>query len=98
MKMLTVRLPEELIAEIERESRLCKMPVSEIVRERLQKVPESQQAKPSSVFDLIGDLVGSVEGLPADLSANKKSYLRSLGYGENRSRRQRISRRTVKSQ
>jgi hypothetical protein len=98
MKMLTVRLPEKLMAEIERESRLCKMSVSEIVRERLQSAPKSQQSKPSSAFDLISDLVGSVEGLPADLSTNKKSYLRSLGYGENRSRRQRLSRRTVKPQ
>jgi Arc/MetJ-type ribon-helix-helix transcriptional regulator len=96
MKMLTVRLPEKLIAEIERESDLCKISVSEVVRERLQKVPESQQSKTSSAFDLIGDLIGSVEGLPADLSAKKKSYLRSSGYGENRSGRRRLSRRAVK--
>jgi hypothetical protein len=78
MKMLTVRLPEKLIAAIKRESRLCKMWVSQVVRERLQKIPESQRLKPTSAFDLIGDLVGSIEGLPADLSANKKSYLRSF--------------------
>ena len=96
--MLTVRLPEKIISEIERESRLCKISVSEIVRERLLKASESQLSKSSSAVDLIGDLIGSVKGLPADLSTNKKSYLRSLGYGENRSRRRRLSRRAAKPQ
>jgi Arc/MetJ-type ribon-helix-helix transcriptional regulator len=98
MKMLTVRLPEKLIAEIERESRLCKLSVSDVVRERLHKAPKSQQAQSSSALDLIADLIGSVERLPVDLSTNKKSYLRSMGYGENRSSRQRLSRRPTKPQ
>jgi hypothetical protein len=98
MKMLTVRLPEKLIAEIERESCLCKISVSDVVRERLHRVSESQQSQSSVAADLIGDLIGSVEGLPADLSSNKKSYLRSLGYGENHTGRRRLSRRAAKPQ
>jgi hypothetical protein len=34
----------------------------------------------------IADLIGSVDGLPADLTARKKDYLRATGYGQKRSR------------
>ena len=98
MKTLTVRLPEKLIAEIEHESRLCKISVSDVVRERLRRAPEIQRARSSGVLELIGDLVGSVAGLPADLSARKKHYLRSMGYGRNRSGGGRLSRRAAKPQ
>ena len=30
----------------------------------------------------IADLIGSVDGLPADLAARKKRYLHATGYGE----------------
>jgi hypothetical protein len=98
MKMLTVRLSEKLMAEIKRESRSCKIAVSEVVRERLQQASEFKQAKSSGALDLVKDLIGSVEGLPADLCLNKKRYLSSMGYGENRPSRRRVSRRAVKSQ
>lgn len=98
MKTLTVRLPEKLIAEIEHESQLCRISVSEVVRERLRRAPEIQRAKSSGVLELIGDLIGSVEGLPADLSQRKKHYLRSMGYGKNRTGGRRLSRRAAKSQ
>ena len=97
MKSLTVRLPERLIADIENESRLCRISVSEVVRERLRRAPVIQPGEPSGAAKLIGDLIGSVEGLPADLSARKKHYLRAMGYGSNRSGRRRLSRRAAKS-
>jgi hypothetical protein len=34
----------------------------------------------------MADLVGSVDGLPADLSARKKAYLKTTGYGQKRGR------------
>jgi hypothetical protein len=34
----------------------------------------------------IADLVGSVDGLPADLSKRKKAYLKTKGYGRKRAR------------
>jgi hypothetical protein len=76
MKTLTVRLPDELAAQIEAESRARKMSKSDIVRDRLAS------AKPlrAGALDDIADLIGSVKGLPPDLSANKKKYLRA-GYG-----------------
>lgn len=86
MKTLTVRLPENLVAEIEAESHLRKVTKSDIVRERLSQSSPLTKGRPAHVMELIGDLVGSVEGLPADLSARKKHYLRAWGYGKNRPR------------
>lgn len=40
----------------------------------------------ATTFDDIADLAGSVDGLPPDLAANTKKYLRVTGYGRKRSR------------
>ena len=76
MKTLTVRLPESLFDQIDAELRSRKVSKSDVVRERLA----SAKAKHATSFDDIAHLVGSVKGLPADLSTNKKKYLRA-GYG-----------------
>jgi hypothetical protein len=77
MKTLTIRLPDVLVAEIERESRSRRVSKSDVVRERLR---QPQRAAPvgGSMSDFAGDLLGSVRGLPADLSSNKKKYLPGL--------------------
>jgi Arc/MetJ-type ribon-helix-helix transcriptional regulator len=85
MKTLTVRLPEPLVAEIEDESRGRGVSKSDIVRERLQAAPASAGLRASSLA-AIADLIGSVDGLPADLSANKKRHLKTTGYGRKRAR------------
>ena len=84
MKTITVRLPGALVAEIEAESRTRKISKSDVVRERLQAAPNAR--RPSAVLEAIVDLVGSVDGLPADLSARKKWYLQATGYGKKRPR------------
>jgi hypothetical protein len=83
MKTLTVRLPEALVADIEAESRERRRSKSDVVRERLRRVagPRSKPAPPA-----IADLIGSVDGLPADLSGQKKAYLKSTRYGRKRAR------------
>jgi hypothetical protein len=83
MKTLTVRLPEALVAEIEAESRERRRTKSDVIRERLSagtKAP-SRGVLP----DIIADVVGAVDGLPADLSRRKKAFLKN-GYGRNRNR------------
>jgi Arc/MetJ-type ribon-helix-helix transcriptional regulator len=85
MKTLTVRLPEQLVADIEAESRGRKISKSDVVRERLQSAPGSTRGG-SATLAAIADLVGSVNGLPPDLSAQKKRYLRATAYGRKRSR------------
>jgi Arc/MetJ-type ribon-helix-helix transcriptional regulator len=84
MKTLTVRLPEPLVADIEAESRGRKISKSDVVRERLQRAPRKRRRAAS--LDAIADLIGSVTGLPADLSARKKEYLRTSVYGRRRPR------------
>jgi Arc/MetJ-type ribon-helix-helix transcriptional regulator len=84
MKTLTVRLPEAVVAQIEAESRRRKLSKSDVVRERLTggEKPRSQPA----LLDAIADVVGSVKGLPSDLSVRTKKHLKSTGYGDKRSR------------
>jgi len=84
MKTLTVRLPDALVSQIEVESRRRKLSKSDIVRERLSS--PAAPTRGSATLDAIADLIGSVDGLPTDLSANKKKYLRATGYGRKRPR------------
>jgi Arc/MetJ-type ribon-helix-helix transcriptional regulator len=85
MKIMTVRLPPTLVAEIEAESRKRKISKSDVVRERLRRGRKSSQ-RLSTAADSIADLIGSVEGLPSDLSARKKLYLKNTGYGKKHTR------------
>ena len=85
MKTLTVRLPESIVAEIDAESRKRKVTKSDIVRERLQ-AGRRAGAPRSPALAGIADLIGSVNALPADLSARTKYYLRTTGYGRKRPR------------
>jgi len=80
------RLPEALVSEIEAESHRRGISSSEVVRERLERGPlDSGNADPLAD---IRDLIGSIkdDGLPRDLSARKKHYLRATGYGRKRAR------------
>jgi Arc/MetJ-type ribon-helix-helix transcriptional regulator len=70
MQILTVRLPDALVAEIEAEARRRLISKSDVVRERLTRPPGKRSA---ATLDAISDLVGSIEGLPADLSESKKT-------------------------
>ena len=74
MKTLTVRLPDSLVTEIERESQARRVSKSDVVRERLGQ-PQRPAGKRGTMRELLGDLIGSVEGLPSDLASNKKKYL-----------------------
>ena len=84
MKTLTVRLPDALAARIEAESRARKVTKSDLVREWLSAPASTANRHPPSL-QAIAHLIGSVKGLPADLSANKKKYLQA-GYGRKRPR------------
>jgi hypothetical protein len=85
MRSLTVRLPDQLVREIEAECLERNCAKSDVVRERLQRGaghPPSSSAR----LNLIADLIGSVDGLPADLSGRRKRYLKTTGYGKKRAR------------
>jgi hypothetical protein len=82
MKMLTIKVADELFAEIASAARARNLPKSEIVRERLtHKAAPAKRAK-SSLWGRMEDLVIHSDSLPAELSANK-AHLKN--YGQNRS-------------
>ena len=85
MQTLVIRIPDDLAKTIADEAERLNLTKSEVARRRLQV---SQNVVESSKgFDLIFDLVGTVEEGPKDMSANKKAYLKSTGYGKSRSGR-----------
>ena len=85
MKSLTVRLPEPLAAAIEAEARVRRISKSDVVRERLERATQARE--PGAAPYDIADLIGSVDGLPADLGTHKKRYLRATGYGRRKRNR-----------
>lgn len=83
MKTFTVRHPDSLAADIEAEARKQRISKSDVARERLAKGRDRVPAK--GLAD-IADLIGSVvDDMPTDLSARKRHYLRTMGFGRNRS-------------
>jgi hypothetical protein len=83
VKSLTVRLPESLVAQIDGESKRRGLSKSDVVRERLEG---GVHVSDISTFESIADLVGAVDGLPEDLSARRKAYLKTTRYGGKRPR------------
>jgi Arc/MetJ-type ribon-helix-helix transcriptional regulator len=79
MKSVTVKLPEPLLADIEAECRERNITKSDVIRERLERAKPEPRRR-AAHLDAIADVIGSVHGLPADLSTRKKHYLR-IGYG-----------------
>jgi hypothetical protein len=79
-----VRLPVALADEIEAESRKRGVSMSDVVRERLAHVREAKELPPELTD--IADVIGAADGLPSDVSARKKEYLRLWGYGRKRHR------------
>jgi hypothetical protein len=79
MQTISLKLPEELLAQLEREAKARRVPKSVVVRESLETAlrPRSR-GRSNSCYDLARDLAGSVRGLPRDLAHNPK-YLEGFG-------------------
>jgi hypothetical protein len=76
MKVVSVKLPENLFLDISREASRRKVTRSEVIRDRLSaKTPTK-----ASLWDQMEDLVIHDDMLPKDLSANK-AHLKK--YGQN---------------
>jgi Arc/MetJ-type ribon-helix-helix transcriptional regulator len=85
VKTLTVRLPEAIAADIEAESKRRNISKSDVVRECLEARAYRSMGQ-GAPYEAIADLVGSVKGLPADLSKRADYYLERKGYGTKRPR------------
>lgn len=73
MKVLSLKLPEQLDRKLSAVVKRRGMPKSVVVREALERhLDESLEIRKGSFLDLAGDLVGCVKDAPADLSSNPK--------------------------
>jgi len=86
MQTLVLRIPDDLASDIEEEARRLNSTKSEVARARLA-IGRDKSGPKGSGFDLIHDLIGSDVDGPCDLSARKKHYLKSLGFGLEKPRR-----------
>jgi predicted transcriptional regulator len=79
MQTISLKLPDDLLAELEREAKARRVAKSVLVRESLEAAlrPRSRR-RGASCFDLARDLAGSVRGLPRDLAHNPK-YIDGFG-------------------
>jgi Arc/MetJ-type ribon-helix-helix transcriptional regulator len=77
MKTISLRLPESLDTQLTAAARQRGITRSALVREALQVYLSGGGAAEPSAYDLVSDLLGSVEG-PGDLSTDKA---RMEGYG-----------------
>jgi hypothetical protein len=79
MQAISLKLPDDLLAHLNREAKARGVTKSEVVRESLEK---ELRKRPSggavSCYDLARDLAGSLKGLPKDLATNPK-YMEGFG-------------------
>jgi hypothetical protein len=74
-----VKLPEDLLADLEREAKARRVAKSVVVRESLEKALRHRSRQGTvSCYDLARDLAGKVKGLPPDLATNPK-YMNGFG-------------------
>jgi predicted transcriptional regulator len=73
MQTISLKLPHDLLAELERAAKARRITKSVLVRESLEAALRPRPGRrTTSCFDLAQDLAGSVRGLPRDLAQNSK--------------------------
>ena len=78
MQTISLKLPDDLLAELEREARTRRITKSVLVRESLEAALRGRRRRATSCYDLARDLAGRVKGLPRDLAHNPK-YMEGFG-------------------
>ena len=79
MRTISLKLPDELLAELEREAKTRRITKSVLVRESLEAALRGRPRRAASCYDLARDLVGTAKGMAFLLTGNPK-YME--GYGE----------------
>jgi ribbon-helix-helix CopG family protein len=71
MRVISLKLPEDLLVQLDTEAKTRRVTKSWLIRESLEKALR-KQSRPgtASCYDLSRDLAGSVKGLPKDLAEN----------------------------
>ena len=79
MQTISLRLPDELLAQLDSEAKARRVTKSRLVRDSLEKDLRKRSATGEvSCYDLARDLAGAVKGLPKDLADNPK-YMEGFG-------------------
>ncbi|MBV9946665.1 MAG: ribbon-helix-helix protein, CopG family [Myxococcales bacterium] len=79
-RQVSIRLPATLLDELERRARRRKRTRAAMIRAALDAyVALPDGALEDHPADRVRDLLGSVEGLPADLATSADAYLADLG-------------------
>ena len=79
MRTISLKLPEDLLVELDSEAKARRVTKSSLMRESLEQALR-KQSPPGAVscHDLARDLAGKVKGLPTDLADNPK-YMKGFG-------------------
>jgi hypothetical protein len=73
MRTISLKLPDDLLAQLDSEAKARGTTKSVLVRESLETVlRKPSPAGAASCYDLARDLAGAVKGLPKDLPDNPK--------------------------
>jgi len=78
MQTISLKLPDDLLADLDKEAKARRVTRSGVVRESLQRTLRRQTRSRLSCYELARDLAGSVKGLPRDLATNPK-YMEGFG-------------------
>ncbi|MBZ5610501.1 MAG: ribbon-helix-helix domain-containing protein [Acidobacteriia bacterium] len=79
MRTISLKLPDELLAQLAKTAKARRVTKSWLVRESLERALYEQPRRGEvSCYDLARDLAGAVKGLPRDLAENPK-YMRGFG-------------------
>jgi len=79
MQAISLKLPHDLLAQLNSEAKARGVTKSWLVRESLEKaLRKSSPEGAVSCYDLARDLAGAVKGLPKDLADNPK-YMQGFG-------------------
>ena len=79
MRTISLKLPEDLLAQLNSEAKARRVTKSWLVRESLEKALRKEPpAGAVSCYDLARDLAGSLKGLPEDLAENPE-YMEGFG-------------------
>ena len=79
MRTMSLKLPDALLARLEREAKAKRVTKSQFVRESLETTfRDRPRSGAASCLDLSADLAGTLEGLPEDLAENPK-YMEGFG-------------------
>jgi len=79
MQTISLKLPDDLLAQLDSEAKARGMTKSGLVRESLEKaLRKPSPGEAVSCYDLARDLAGIVKGQPKDLATSPK-YMKGFG-------------------